>query len=131
MGAIITYAARGHPYSSRISAQILQLLERLADDLRLLTLAEGRKLHFESKPVDLGNPAQHVVDLFDAGAREKNISLSLNRRLGDLIVPADAQRTEKVIANLVSNSIRYAPKNGRDRIDNCVKKWIGCRLGQR
>jgi signal transduction histidine kinase len=105
------YSADGGQVS--LALEQTYLLERLVDDLRLLTLAEGRQLHFESKPVDLGNLAQHVIDLFDAEAREKNISLSLNRRSGDLIVPADAQRTEQVIANLVSNSLRYIPDHGK------------------
>jgi signal transduction histidine kinase len=109
------YSADGGQVS--LALEQSYLLERLVDDLRLLTLAEGRKLHFESRPVDLGNLAQHVVDLFDAVAREKNISLSLDRRLGDLIVPADAQRIEQVIANLVSNAIRYAPEHGEVWID--------------
>jgi signal transduction histidine kinase len=89
------------------------LLERLVDDLRLLTLVESRQLHFESKPVDLGNLAQHVIDLFQAEAREKNISLSLSRLSENLVVEADAQRTEQVIANLVGNALRYVPENGR------------------
>jgi len=82
-------------------------------DLRLLTLAESRQLHFEYKPVDLGNLAAHVTDLFQAEAREKNISLSLSRLSENLSVEADAQRTEQVIANLVSNALRYVPEGGR------------------
>ncbi len=89
------------------------LLERLVDDLRLLTLAESRQLHFESKPVDLGNLAQHVIGLFRAEAREKNISLELTRLSENLTATADAQRTEQVIANLVNNALRYIPENGR------------------
>jgi two-component system sensor histidine kinase BaeS len=83
------------------------------DDLRLLTMADSRQLHFESKPVDVGNLGQHVIDLFQAEAHEKNISLSLNRLSENLIVQADAQRTEQVIANLVNNALRYVPENGR------------------
>ncbi|MBI3162473.1 MAG: HAMP domain-containing protein [Chloroflexi bacterium] len=93
------------------------LLERLVDDLRLLTLAESRQLHFESRPVDLGILAQHVIDLFQAEAREKNISLSLNRLSENLVVNADAQRAEQVIANLTSNALRYVPNDGRVWID--------------
>ena len=105
------YSADGGQVS--LALEQTYLLERLVDDLRLLTLAEARQLQFESKPVDLGNLAQHVVDLFDAEAREKNISLSLNRLSENLIVPADAQRTEQVIANLVSNALRYVPERGK------------------
>lgn len=105
------YPDSGVPVSTAL--QQTYLLERLVDDLRLLTLAESRQLHFESKPVDLGNLAQHVLDLFQAEAKEKNISLSLDARSENLIVNADAQRTEQVIANLVNNALRYVPANGK------------------
>ena len=105
------YSADGGQVS--LALEQTYLLERLVDDLRLLTLAEARQLQFESKPVDLGNLAQHVVDLFDAEAREKNISLSLNLRAENPIVSADAQRIEQVIANLVSNALRYIPEHGK------------------
>ena len=109
------YSADGGQVS--LALEQTYLLERLVDDLRLLTLAEARQLHFESKPVDLGNLARHVVDLFDAEAREKNIALSLNRLSESLVVPADAQRTEQVVANLVSNALRYVPEHGKVWID--------------
>ncbi|MBI5950060.1 MAG: HAMP domain-containing protein [Chloroflexi bacterium] len=105
------YSETGAPVSTALEQTYL--LERLVDDLRLLTLAESRQLHFESKPVDLGSLAQHVIDLFQAEAREKNISLSLSRLSENLVVEADAQRTEQVIANLVGNALRYVPENGR------------------
>ena len=109
------YPDSGTPVSTALEQTYL--LERLVDDLRLLTLAESRQLHFESKPVDLGNLAGHVIDLFQAEAKEKNISLTLNLRSADLVVNADAQRTEQVIANLVNNALRYIPEHGRVWID--------------
>jgi signal transduction histidine kinase len=109
------YPDNGTPVSTALEQTYL--LQRLVDDLRLLTLAESRQLHFESKPVDLGNLAQHVIDLFQAEAKERNISLSLERLTGNLTVNADAQRTEQVIANLVNNALRYIPENGKIRVE--------------
>ncbi len=83
------------------------LLERLVDDLRLLTLAETRQLHFEKKPVDLGQLCQHTIDMFSAQAQEKNISLSVERGSGNFNVQLDPQRMEQVIGNLIGNSLRY------------------------
>lgn len=105
------YPDSGVPVSTALEQTYL--LERLVDDLRLLTLAESRQLHFESKPVDLAHLAQHVLDLFQAEAKEKDISLSLTRPDGNIIVTADAQRTEQVIANLVGNALRYVPEHGK------------------
>lgn len=109
------YPESGAPVSTALEQAYL--LERLVDDLRLLTLAESRQLHFESKPVDLGNLTRHVIDLFQAEAKEKNISLALNLLSEHPIVNADIQRTEQVIANLVNNALRYVPENGSVWID--------------
>jgi signal transduction histidine kinase len=89
------------------------LLERLVDDLRLLTLAETRQLHFEKNPVDLAKLVQHSIDMFAAQAREKNISLSLEKGNGDFAVELDPQRTEQVIGNLIGNALRFIPEGGK------------------
>jgi len=89
------------------------LLERLVDDLRLLTLAETRQLHFEKKSVDLVYLSQRVIDMFSAEALEKNISLSLEKGSGSYIVELDPQRMEQVVGNLIGNSLRYIPDDSK------------------
>ncbi len=88
------------------------LLERLVDDLRLLTLAEARQLPFEPREVDLNDLARHVIDLFQAQAEEKGIRLSLEAATGRLVAHLDPQRTEQVVSNLVANALRYTPEGG-------------------
>ena len=101
--------------SGQVSLALEQtyLLERLVDDLRLLTLAETRQLHFEKNPVDLAKLTQHTVDMFSAEAHEKNISLYLENRNGDFTVELDPQRTEQVIGNLIGNALRYIPEGSK------------------
>ena len=97
-------------------AQVLEetyLLERLVDDLRLLTLAESGQLHFDTKSVNLGELAERAVSLFDAEAAEHNIELTLLVGPGVVPVKADPQRIEQVIGNLLSNAMRYVPDGGR------------------
>ncbi len=89
------------------------LLERLVDDLRLLTLAETRQLHFEPGDVSFEQLASHAVDLFSAEAAEKKISLHLENRAQRIQVHVDPQRTEQVIGNLISNALRYVPESGK------------------
>jgi signal transduction histidine kinase len=89
------------------------LLERLVDDLRLLTLAETRQLHFEKKPVDLAQLSQRILDMFSAEAQEKNISLTLEKGNDPYMVEVDPQRMEQVIGNLIGNSLRYIPDGSK------------------
>jgi signal transduction histidine kinase len=89
------------------------LLERLVEDLRLLTLAESRQLHFEQSDVNLNDLARHVIAMFQAEAEDKKLTLTAQLPETDAIIRADHQRTAQVVGNLVSNAIRYTPEGGR------------------
>jgi signal transduction histidine kinase len=89
------------------------LLERLVDDLRLLTLAESRQLPFEKKELDLNDLARHVISLFQAQAEENHIQFTLESDAADLRALLDPQRTEQVVGNLVSNALRHITEGGR------------------
>jgi len=105
------YSADGEQVSLALNQTYL--LERLVDDLRLLTLAEARQLHFEKKNVDLSQLIQHSIEMFSAEAREKNISLLLEKGSGDFTIELDAQRTEQVIGNLIGNALRHTPEGSK------------------
>src|SRR5215216_5265989 len=89
------------------------LLQRLVDDLRLLTLAETRQLQFDKRNVNLGDVVERVLEMFSAEAREKNISLSFPEKDGDLSALVDPQRFEQVLSNLIGNSLRYVPEGDK------------------
>jgi two-component system OmpR family sensor kinase/two-component system sensor histidine kinase BaeS len=88
------------------------LLERLVEDLRLLTLAETRQIHFEIKEVDVNALVGRLIPLFEAQASEKGITLRAQTTPGLPAILADPQRLEQVIGNLVSNSLRHVPEGG-------------------
>ncbi len=89
------------------------LLERLVEDLRLLTLAESHQLTFEKHELDLIETARRSISMFQAEADEKKISLGLVTSLDKALIIADPIRTEQVIGNLLSNALRYVPENGK------------------
>jgi signal transduction histidine kinase len=98
------------------------LLERLVDDLHLLTLAETRQLTFEKKEIDLGELAGRVLSLFQAQAVESGIELALESVTPVAMATLDPQRTEQVVGNLVSNALHFTPREGRI--------WIEVQRGQ-
>jgi Signal transduction histidine kinase len=89
------------------------LMQRLVDDLRLLTLVETRQLAFDQREINVGNVINSVIEIFSAEAQEKNISLSFNEKSGNLSIVLDPQRFEQVISNLVGNAIRYVPQGAK------------------
>ena len=89
------------------------LLTRLVGDLRVLSLAEAGQLKLERAPTDLVTLAQRVVELMQAQAQEKNVTLVVNAPTAIPNVNVDADRIAQVIRNLVSNALRYTPNDGR------------------
>lgn len=89
------------------------MLERLVDDLRLLTLAEKRQLAFDKVNVDVGKLINSVIEMLSAQAQEKQIELSFSEKNGNLHAQLDPQRFEQVLSNLIGNALRYVPENGR------------------
>lgn len=106
------------------------LLERLVEDLRLLTLAESRQLHLELKDTEIVELLKKTVTLFTPQAAGKSISLSLRNEEPEIHLLADAQRIEQVIGNLIGNSLRYAPSGGEiivqvKKVDSSVEVKVG------
>ncbi len=89
------------------------LLQRLIDDLRLLTLAETRQLPFDQKLFDVGQVIERVMEIFSAEAREKNISLEFKDKSENLSLLLDPQRFEQIMSNLLGNALRYVPSGGK------------------
>lgn len=105
------YAENGSQVS--LALEQTYVLEKLVDDLRLLTLAETRQLPFDKHQVDVGQLIERILEMFSAESQEKNISLSFVERNGNLIVHLDPQRLEQVLSNLIGNALRYVPEGGR------------------
>lgn len=97
------------------------LLERLVEDLRLLTLAESRQLHFEYKQVDMAELSKKVISVFQAQADDQKMQLSYKGIDHLPPVNADPQRMEQVIGNLIGNSLRYISENGTIMIEGTVR----------
>lgn len=107
---------RIYPASEAQIALVLEetlIIEKLVEDLRLLTLAEARQLHFDRQSIDLGELAQRLVELFEPEADEKQISLITQIEANLPAVLVDPQRIGQVIGNLVGNALRYIPSGSQ------------------
>jgi two-component system OmpR family sensor kinase/two-component system sensor histidine kinase BaeS len=95
------------------------LLERLVEDLRLLTLAEAGQLPLEIRQIDLLALANKSIETFACQAEELQIELLGPQLPSDLngsadwSVAGDPQRLEQVIGNLIGNALRYVPTGGQ------------------
>jgi signal transduction histidine kinase len=93
------------------------LLERLVEDLRLLTLAENRQLHFELHTVDLVQSLERSITIFTPQAQDKGIAIEFETKVPQAIVQVDPQRLEQVIGNIIDNALLYVnTKHGQVNI---------------
>ncbi|GJM40957.1 MAG: two-component sensor histidine kinase [Ardenticatenaceae bacterium] len=88
-------------------------LNRLVEDLRLLSLSEAGELSLAMRPVQPQSLLERAVVAHAPAAQQKQVELILNASadLPDVLV--DPDRLAQVLDNLVANALRYTPENGR------------------
>ena len=92
----------------------LEDVERLSSIVRallLLSQAESGQLALQKSKLDLGEVALEVVDQFQIPAQEKKIGLKARIAPGAWI-HADHTQIERLLANLLSNAMKYTPGGG-------------------
>ena len=91
-------------------------LSRLIDDLRTLSLAAEGHLELHRQPTDVAELARRVVGEMEAGAKEREIALSVEAPEGLPRPALDSDRIGQVLRNLIDNALRYTPASGRVRV---------------
>ena len=89
-----------------------QILSRLVDDLRTLALAESGALHLKREPTNLAELIRDAISGFQSQLNEKNIAVDLLLEEGE-DATIDPQRVREVLTNLLSNALRYSPRDGQ------------------
>ena len=93
-----------------------QVLARVIEDLRTLTLAEGLELRLARTPTDLPDLARDVLASFQAQADAAGVTLRLAVEPGPPPADVDPERIRQVLTNLLSNALRYTPRGGTIRV---------------
>ncbi len=89
------------------------LLNRMVDDLRLLSLVEAGELKLECGPTDLAALVEQVIKRLQPQAGQKGLVLEGDVADALPAVWADPDRLTQVINNLTANAMRYTPQGGR------------------
>jgi signal transduction histidine kinase len=93
-----------------------QVLARLVDDLKTLSLAESGLLQLKREQTDLGLLTCEVVSAFESQANEKEIKIELVLEHVDEL-EIDPQRVREVLSNLIGNALRYTPSQGTVKVE--------------
>ena len=91
-------------------------LNRLVDDLRLLSLAEAGELPLTMRLVLPHSLLERTAVAHMPAAQQKQIELILDvpQQLSEVMV--DPDRMAQVLDNLLANALRYTPENSRIRL---------------
>jgi signal transduction histidine kinase len=107
----------------------LARLNQMLDEMLELTSLEGREVELNFEPTDVAALAGDVLAEFEPQAKAHGVTLHPLRVAGDIPEAAcDPELLSRVIANLVSNAIKYnkeggevtvtvAPRGGRLRLE--------------
>ena len=103
-------SAEQHELANTIRESGQALLELLNDILDLAKVESG-KLELRTAPVRLENQLHEIERLFRARAAEKGIALRVEAAPGsDVVVLADELRLRQVLANLISNAVKFTDR---------------------
>jgi PAS domain S-box-containing protein len=87
-------------------------LSYLIDDLLDVSRITSGKLSLEHAPVELGDVVHAVLESARPAAETKGVRLVPQELSTPLLVAGDAARLTQVVANLISNAIKFTPAGG-------------------
>ncbi len=93
---------------SKSSAALYDMLENLLEWSRM----QRGMTDFEPLPLDLNLKIHQILQLLNEAANAKKISINVDIQ-GDITFIADEQMIESTIRNLLTNAIKFTPREGR------------------
>ncbi len=89
-----------------------QVLARLVDDLRTLSLSESGALRLQMEPTDLAVLVNEIVASFRSQADAAQVDLQVHIADDLPLLSLDPERMRQVLQNLIANALRYTPSGG-------------------
>lgn len=87
-------------------------LRRLVEDLRVLSLADAGELRLQPQPVAARDLLESIRLSFEPLAAAEQVTLRVEAEPGLPDCSLDRERMVQVLANLVTNALRYTPSGG-------------------
>ena len=98
-----------------------QHLNRLIDDLRMLSLADAGELPLQRNVTPPRELLERTAAAHRVQAEEKGVHLSVAAPADLPRVDVDPERMQQVLGNLVSNALRYTPAGGEIALQGDVE----------
>ena len=100
-------------------------LERLVEDLRILSMADAGELPLTRRPIPPNTLLEDVAAAYHPLALERGIEVHSNIAADLPGVNVDRDRMAQVLGNLLSNALRYTPEGGSVTISvSCLEQDV-------
>ncbi|WP_081997687.1 ATP-binding protein [Wocania ichthyoenteri] len=109
----------------------VERLSYIVKDLDMITKLEIGDLSLNIEVFDIVELVNNVFDMFEMRAHKKNITLTFDTDYRTpILVNADKERIQQVLANLFVNSIKYGREKGTTEIsiENLIKNKVIVRV---
>jgi signal transduction histidine kinase/PAS domain-containing protein len=116
----ITDAEKQREYLTIAHDSAEKLLTIINDVLDLAKIEAGR-LEVQQGPVPVRSVLEGVETLFKHQMKNKGIRFSISSDTPGLVLWADPDRTTQVLTNLLSNAMKFTPRNGTIDVD-CLQE---------
>ncbi len=101
----------------QIVSQSSNRLAQLINDFLDVERIESEKIVFKKEPVNIALLIHQIVRTFQKEIERKGLHLETRAERESMLAVGDRERIEQVLANLVSNAIKY------NRTEGCVGIW--------
>lgn len=109
----------------------VERLTYIVKDLDMITKLEVGDLRLDMETFDIVETVNNVFELLEMKAAKKKITLALDMDYDNpILVVADKERIQQVLANLIVNSIKYGRQKGTTEvsIENLIKNKVIVRV---
>ncbi|SFZ89584.1 two-component system, OmpR family, phosphate regulon sensor histidine kinase PhoR [Flaviramulus basaltis] len=117
-------------YLERASKGI-ERLGYIIQDLDMITKLEVGDLSLKMEEFNIVELVENVFDMLEMKATKKNITLTFDMDyVNPIMVKADRERIQQVLANLIVNSVKYGREKGTTEvsIENLIKNKVIVRV---
>ena len=103
----------------------VQHLQRLVEDLRMLSLAEAGQLSLNPVWISPQILLEQVEATYQHAAAQNSVKLALLESTDVAEIMVDPDRMMQVLGNLINNALRHTPAGGEIRLSaNQVQDWV-------
>ncbi|MFR6312519.1 PTS transporter subunit EIIC [Anaerofustis stercorihominis] len=99
----------------KIETSSNHLLDLINDVLDMSKIESG-KVTLNEEPLDLDSIIDDVLNIILPTARDKHITVKLNKEINHAFVQGDVLRINQIFLNILSNAVKFTPKNGNIQI---------------